>query len=73
MSGHVIIHRGPGVSQKAQVLNGHFASIRKWRATEQRESLATALFIGRRRVWVTEEAAKEGKRRSLIDDNPCSG
>jgi hypothetical protein len=73
MSGHMVIHRGPGVLQKAQVLNGHIASIRKWRIAEQRESLAKALFEGRRRVWMSEEAARDGKRRSLIDDNPCSG
>ncbi len=61
MSGHVVIHRGPGVSQKAQVLNGHIASIRRWRIAEQREALAMALFEGRRRVWVTEEAARGRK------------
>jgi hypothetical protein len=73
MSGHVLIHRGPGVSQKAQILNGHIASIRRWRIAERREALAMALFEGRRRLWVTEEAARGGKRRSLIDDNPASG
>ncbi len=73
MSGHIVIHRGPGPSQKAQVLNGHFASTRKWRITERRKSFAKALFEGRRRVWVSEEAARDEKRRSLIDDNPCSG
>jgi hypothetical protein len=73
MSGHMVIHRGPGVSQKAQVFNAHIASIRRWRIAEHRELLAKALFEGRRRVWVTEEAARGGKRRSLIDDNPASG
>ncbi len=73
MSGHLVIYRGPAVSHKAKILNGHIASARKWRIAEQREALAMALFEGRRRVWMTEEAARGGKRRSLIDDNPASG
>ncbi len=40
---------------------------------EKREAIAAALFEGRRRVWVSEDAARTGRRRSLIDDNPCSG
>ena len=73
MSGHLVIHRGPAVSQKAKIFNSHIASTRKWRIAEQREAFAMALFEGRRRVWMTEEAARGGKRRSLIDDNPTSG
>ena len=73
MSGHTVIHRGPGVSLKEQVLNAHIATVRALRVAKKRETIATALFGGRRRVWMTEEAARHGKRRSLIDDNPCSG
>ena len=73
MSGHMVIHRGPGVSLKAHVVNAQLESITRWRIAEQREAFAKALFEGRRRIWVNEEAARGGKRRSLIDDNPTSG
>jgi hypothetical protein len=73
MSGHTVVHTSPGVSLKAHVLNTQNASIRRWRFTERREAIATLLFEGRQQIWVTEEAARDGKRRSLIDDNPASG
>ena len=75
MSGHTVVHRGPGLSVKGHVLNAHIASVasvRAWRIAERREAVA-ALFAGRGRVWVNEEAARYCKRRSLIDDNPTSG
>jgi hypothetical protein len=73
MSGHLVVHPSPGVSLKAHVLNTQNASIGRWRFMERREAIATLLFEGRQRAWVTEEAASFGKRRSLIDDNPTSG
>jgi hypothetical protein len=61
------------MSLKAQVMNAHIAAARALRIGEKREAIAAALFVGRHRVWVTEETARTGKRRSLIEDNPCSG
>jgi hypothetical protein len=73
MSGHTVVHRGPGVSLKSHVLNAHLASIKTLRIAEKREAMTALLFEGRRRIWVSEEAARMEKRRSLIDDNPASG
>jgi hypothetical protein len=73
MSGHTVAHRPPGVTLKAHVLNGQVATIARWRIAHRHEALTAALFQGRRRVWISEEAAHHGKRRSLIDDNPASG
>jgi hypothetical protein len=72
MSGHTVVHRAPGVSLRAHVLNDHLASIKAWRVGEKREAIAALLFVGRR-IWETEEAARHGRRRSLIDDNPTAG
>ncbi len=72
MSGHAVVHRNPGVSLKTHVFHAHMASVRRWRIVEKREAMSM-LFEGRRRPWVTEEAARRGKRRSLIDDNPAAG
>ncbi len=73
MSGHSVAHRAPGASLKAHVVNTPIASIKRWRIAQKREAIAAMLFEGRRRLWMTEEAARHGKRRSLIDDNPASG
>ncbi len=70
---HTVVYRPPGVSLKAHVMNAHVASIGQWRFGEKRETIAEMVFEGRQRVWMTEEAARCGKRRSLIDDNPASG
>ena len=72
MSGHTVVHRAPGVSLKADVLNAHLVSIKAWRVGEKKEAIAALLFE-RRRIWETEEAARHGRRRSLIDDNPTAG
>ena len=72
MSGHAVIHRTPSVPLKARDLNPRLASIRVWRVGEKKEAVATLLFT-RRRIWETEEAARQGRRRSLIDDNPAAG
>ncbi len=72
MSGHTVVHRPPSFALKAHVMNVHVASVRDWRG-KARESVATLLFEGRQRVWVSEEAARHGRRRTLIDDNPTSG
>ena len=73
MSGHNLVHKAPGVSLRTHVLNAHEALIRKWRIAKRQDAIAAALFAGGRRIWVTEEAARHGRRRSLIDDNPASG
>ena len=73
MSGHTVVHRAPGMSSKAHVVKVHVASVRRWRFSQKREAIAALLFEGRQRRWVPEEAARHGKRRSLIDDNPASG
>ena len=73
MSGHTVVHRPPGFALKAHVVNAHVASLRDRRSWMASESIATLLFEGRRRVWVSEDVARQGKRRSLIDDNPTSG
>jgi hypothetical protein len=71
MSDHAVVHRVPSVSLKAHVLNAHLASIAAWRVGEKKEAIAL-MFAGRR-VWETEEEARHGRRRSLIDDNPAAG
>ena len=58
---------------KAHVLSAHEASLRQWRVGEKREAVAAWLFEARQRVWMTEEEAQHGRRRSLIDDNPAAG
>jgi hypothetical protein len=73
MGGHTVVHRRPDASLKAHIANMHLASLMRWRVSERRDALATLVFEGRQRVWVSEDAAKFGKRRSLIDDNPASG
>ena len=73
MIGHAVVHRTLGVSLKSHVLNAHVASVRQWRLGEKREAIAALLFQGRQRVWLTEEAARCGRRRTLIDDNPTGG
>ncbi len=73
MMSHAVVHRAPGVSMKTHVLGAHEAPLRQWRMGEKREAIAAWLFEGRQRVWVTEEAARYGRRRTLIDDNPTAG
>ena len=73
MSGHTVIHAGQGASFKAHVMNAHVAAMKTLRATERRDTIMGLLFEGRQRKWVTEDAARHGRRRSLIDDNPTSG
>jgi hypothetical protein len=73
MSGHTVIHPGPGASMKAHVFNAHLASLEAHRLLEHRDRIAAVLFGARSRCWVTEEAARANRRRSLIDDNPASG
>jgi hypothetical protein len=68
MSGHTV-HRTPGVSLRSHVLSEHMASIKAW---DKKERISALLFHGRR-AWETEEAARHGRRRSLIDDNPTAG
>ena len=70
MSGHTVVHRPP---LNVHVMHAHIDSIRRWRIAEKREAIAAMLFEGRQRRWVPEEAARCGKRRSLIDDNPTGG
>ncbi|RBP06499.1 hypothetical protein DFR50_13056 [Roseiarcus fermentans] len=72
MSGHAVVHRAPGISLKAHVLAAHAASLQQWRGREKREAIAVML-LGGRRVWVSEDEARLGRRRSLIDDNPAAG
>jgi len=72
MNGHAVVHRAPSIALQARHVNARLASIRAWRVGEKKEAVATLLFT-RRRVWETEEAARQGRRRSLIDDNPAAG
>ena len=72
MSGHAVVHRAPSVSLKAHILSVQVASMLRWGIGEKREAIAALLFE-RRRAWETEEAARHGRRRSLLDDNPTAG
>ena len=72
MTSHAGVHRVPGLSLRAHVLGERAASLRQWRVREKREAIAMLLFEWRR-AWVTEEEARFGRRRSLIDDNPAAG
>ena len=40
---------------------------------ERAVALAMVWFRADRRAWMTEEAARETRRRSLLQDNPASG
>ena len=72
MSGHTVVHRTPSASLRTHILSEHVASIKMWRAGEKKQAISALLFEGWR-VWETEEAARHGRRRSLIDDNPTAG
>jgi hypothetical protein len=72
MNHYTLVHRTPGVSLRSHVLGEHMASFKAWRVGEKKERISALLFQGRR-AWETEEAARHGRRRSLIDDNPTAG
>jgi len=75
MSGHVVVHRQPGVSLKAEL-----ASVEIWRLEETCAALVRMRVAFARMVattphppWVTEEAVKARRPRHLLEDNPASG
>jgi len=72
MNSHAGVHHVPGVSLRTHVLGERAASQRKWRFGEKRAAIAAVLFE-RRRLWLSEEDARHGRPRSLIDDNPAGG
>jgi hypothetical protein len=80
MSGHVLVHRQPRVSLKAQVASWRLASVEIWRFEKTRVALVRMRVAFARMVattpyspWVTEEAVKAQRPRNLLEDNPASG
>ena len=73
MSGHTVVHHPPGFAFKSHRASAYVASVHDRRVERARESVVAFLFEGRRREWVSEDEAKHGRRRTLIDDNPTSG
>lgn len=72
MNSHPHVHHAPGLSLRTHVLSERAALARRWRFGEKRAAIAAMLFE-RRRLWVSEEEARHGRPRSLIDDNPAGG
>lgn len=71
MSFQTLVRRSPNAHWQSYALGAEHANAKMWR--ERRQAFAALVFEGRQRVWITEEAAKGVRRRSLIDDNPASG
>ena len=79
MSGHVVVHRQPGVSLKAELASWCLA-VEIWRLEEtcaalvrMRVAFARMVATTPHRPWVTEEAVKARRPRHLLEDNPASG
>jgi hypothetical protein len=72
MNSHAGVYRVPGVSFGTHTLVEREASSRQWRLGEKRAAIAAILFE-RRRLWVSEEEARNGRPRSLMEDNPAGG
>jgi hypothetical protein len=84
MGGHVIVHRWPDASLKAQIANVRLASAKKWRIewrieetravlARTRLALASLVTTAPHPPWVPEEVVRARRPRSLIEDNPTSG
>ena len=71
MSFQTVVRRSPSAFWQSYALGAEHANAKMWR--ERRHAFAALVFEGRRRMWITEEAASVVKRRTLIDDNPASG
>ncbi len=70
MLGHLAFHRRPDALLTARARSSGFAAASKWRFDARR---AVVLEKMRRQQWMTEEAAKAFRKRSLLEDNPASG
>jgi len=74
MSGHAMIHRRPDAELKVRLANLRLAYAKKWRVEERRTAVAGIVASKAQRPWITEEeAARAGRPRSLMDDNPAAG
>ena len=71
MVGHVRSHRSPDAYR---IANLWIVSKARWCVKAERAAVAKVLRTKPQKPWISEEeAARMGRRRHLLDDNPTSG
>jgi hypothetical protein len=73
MVGHVLIHGRPAALLKMRDSGSAPAVLGEWRFDLRPGAIVRFWFKVKPDPWVTEEAARACRRRSLIEDNPTSG
>jgi len=74
MTGHVTVSQRSDAALKTSLANLRLAYVKRWRVEETRAAVPRVITTKPQKQWVSEEeAARIGRPRSLLDDNPAAG